>query len=336
MMALLAHLVYWGIRSRYSAIDPITLTIVGITTVLLLVQLALSFRQNPLLKLLERFAALNITFAIFSHYYISIYVYEGDHRLVLISSITQWVYVVFITIFVLFRIRAALMIATLLFVLLLIPMIDNLAFDPTVLSGDVPFLLVNLYLTIIFLLPVMSGFSVLRTLYNQTLQRKNQSDSMARTDPLTNIPNRRALDEQLDERMEHATRYRRGFSIAIIDIDFFKQINDRHGHPTGDRVLVKATGIFQQSIRAVDMIGRWGGEEFLLIMPETSAQQAVVLVERLRQEFSRAIHGDIGLVTASAGVAMYRHGDTLEALIARADAALYQAKAEGRDRIIAR
>ncbi len=170
--------------------------------------------------------------------------------------------------------------------------------------------------------------------YNRRLKRMNAVlERLARTDPLTDLPNRSRLNELFRREVERAQRYRRPFSIVILDIDHFKRVNDELGHLAGDRTLQVFAGVVRDSVRGADTVGRWGGEEFLVLCPETTAEEAVQLAERLRGAL-RATQFEGGRIhTLSAGVAAFREGDSVDALLHRADTALYRAKNGGRDRV---
>ena len=173
------------------------------------------------------------------------------------------------------------------------------------------------------------------SLYNAKLvQRLNE---MTIVDPLTLIYNRRHLIDQLNSAMIRATRYTHSLSIAMIDIDFFKRLNDACGHLYGDEVLKSVAEILRGSIRSgVDIAARYGGEEFMLLMPYTPMEHALDVSDRVRKKIKETAfvcNGHTIPVTCSIGVAEYVSGETLEMLIDRADVALYEAKNSGRDRI---
>lgn len=155
---------------------------------------------------------------------------------------------------------------------------------------------------------------------------------MSQTDVLTGVANRARLNCDLDTEFARWTRYRRPMSVILIDIDFFKQINDVHGHLTGDRVLIQLAGILRETVRGTDCVGRWGGEEFLVICPETTLEQAVALAERMRLAVAQARYPTGQTQTISLGVACSQPGDTPDSLLQRADTALYASKKSGRNR----
>jgi diguanylate cyclase (GGDEF)-like protein/PAS domain S-box-containing protein len=154
----------------------------------------------------------------------------------------------------------------------------------------------------------------------------DQVQEMARRDPLTGLPNRRALEEQLPREMARARRSLSPLCLAILDIDHFKAYNDTHGHLAGDEVLRECAGAWDSCLRAEDTIVRFGGEEFLILLPDTPAEQAVEIVERLRANTPLE-------QSCSAGLACWDYSETIDDLLGRADKALYTAKAGGRDRL---
>jgi diguanylate cyclase (GGDEF)-like protein len=149
-----------------------------------------------------------------------------------------------------------------------------------------------------------------------------------RTDPLTGVNNRRGLDDALNSHLAIMSRYSSVFSLAMFDIDHFKQVNDREGHLHGDRVLQELARLFDECVRETDIVGRYGGEEFVVIMPHTDLAGACGFAERLRREVATRLG-----ITISGGLAAAQEGDAADAIIARADAALYCAKSAGRNRV---
>jgi len=160
---------------------------------------------------------------------------------------------------------------------------------------------------------------------------------MAHRDELTGAYNRRHLMETLEHETSRCNRGAAAFSLCILDLDHFKRANDTHGHLAGDQVLKQVAGLIDNSIRQIDCLGRFGGEEFLLIMPQTSIEGAEKKVDRLRAAVGELRFPEIApdfSVTLSAGVAQYRNGESVSQLIHRADEALYRAKGAGRDQVV--
>jgi len=168
-------------------------------------------------------------------------------------------------------------------------------------------------------------------------ERTAELTRQATTDSLTGIANRRYFMERGNEEIERARRYHLPLTLLLLDIDHFKQINDRFGHPAGDKLLQVIAQACQSNARNVDLPGRIGGEEFALLMPETSAIAARLAAERLRRAIATippAQSGVLHQATASFGIAALNPQDTsMDSLVARADAALYRAKNGGRNRV---
>jgi diguanylate cyclase (GGDEF)-like protein len=160
----------------------------------------------------------------------------------------------------------------------------------------------------------------------------------AQTDALTNLANRRALDERLDVEVEHARRLGTNVAFVIADIDNFKSINDTYGHQTGDEALRRIGRAFAEAVRELDLPGRYGGEEFALVLPGTNLSGARALAEKIRKQLEALLvttpDGSPFQVTASFGAACFPAQSSVEELVAAADAALYQAKRTGKNRVV--
>jgi diguanylate cyclase (GGDEF)-like protein len=168
-------------------------------------------------------------------------------------------------------------------------------------------------------------------------EANRQLAEMSRTDSLTGLPNRRAFLEASERELHRAARSGQHCSIVMADLDHFKEVNDRHGHAAGDAMLKVAASALRSVLRGEDVVARWGGEEFILFLPNTDGDAARVVAEKARSTLAaaaRAAAGTTGGVTASFGIATHRAGRTLEATIAAADRALYRAKEAGRDRVV--
>jgi diguanylate cyclase (GGDEF)-like protein/PAS domain S-box-containing protein len=157
----------------------------------------------------------------------------------------------------------------------------------------------------------------------------------AHTDYLTGALNRRGIDDLIAQEIERTERYGGTFSVILLDIDNFKTVNDEHGHQVGDRVLEAIVACLRLELRSVDQLGRWGGEEFLLLLPQVDGDEAARAAERLRERVAAHPFAPAGPVTISSGVATWRPGETQATLVARADAAMYRAKNGGRNAVVA-
>ncbi|MDF1877579.1 GGDEF domain-containing protein [Sulfurimonas sp. SAG-AH-194-L11] len=178
---------------------------------------------------------------------------------------------------------------------------------------------------------------------NETLEKKvqertrdlkialNEMKKLSITDKLTGLYNRLKLDEVLSSKVKLLERYDETFSLIIIDIDLFKNVNDTYGHIVGDKVLLEFSTLLKNSVRETDILGRWGGEEFLVICPNSNLQGTKILAESLRVEIAAYKFSHIGHLTASFGVTEFKNEDTLQSILNRSDIALYQAKDSGRN-----
>lgn len=156
----------------------------------------------------------------------------------------------------------------------------------------------------------------------------------ARTDVLTGLDNRRRLEEVLADNAAEAARYGTPLSLVLADVDRFKAINDRYGHAAGDAALAAVADRLAGCVRDADLVGRWGGEEFLVVAPQTAGREAATLAERCRAEVAARPVPGVGTTTISFGVAEWRPGESIHSLLTRADRALYEAKRRGRDLVV--
>lgn len=169
---------------------------------------------------------------------------------------------------------------------------------------------------------------------NRALQEANaELHRIATTDPLTGAWNRRHVQHLLEVEMASSARHGSPLSMLMFDVDHFKRVNDRHGHLVGDQVLIRMTGLTQQYLRTENALARWGGEEFVVLLPHCTAAEAFHLAERLRALLEACPMPAVGHVTACYGVAQWQPRETLDDWFKRMDEALYQAKAAGRNRV---
>jgi diguanylate cyclase (GGDEF)-like protein len=175
-----------------------------------------------------------------------------------------------------------------------------------------------------------------KKLQDEVQQRNAELDRMSRTDALTNLYNRRHLDEELVRRYSDSRRHHDPICVLLLDIDHFKNINDTYGHPAGDLVLRAFADRLRAELRAGDVAGRWGGEEFLIMLPRTDLKGAIEVAERIRYATAAdplAAAGQDISITVSGGCAL-GPGDSAEALVQLADSCLYEAKVAGRNQIV--
>lgn len=159
-------------------------------------------------------------------------------------------------------------------------------------------------------------------------------EELSFTDQLTSLFNRRRLYAELEKEFERTKRYDSTFSVIMFDLDNFKDINDTFGHQTGDKVLMEVASLIKKVVRSVDVISRWGGDEFLILCPETGLSEACRLAERLREKIAEySFPGGIQ-VTVSVGVCEFSSKDNPEQLLSKVDEALYRAKSSGKNTVV--
>lgn len=169
---------------------------------------------------------------------------------------------------------------------------------------------------------------------NELHKANNILEQLSITDHLTKAYNRAYLDQTAAKEIQRADRYQTTVSLVLFDLDDFKKVNDTYGHLVGDEVLIKCVEWIQDTIRQTDTFGRWGGEEFILICPNTNLEDASLIADKIRVGVSNLHISSDHRQTISAGVACYQLNEGLESWISRADAALYQAKQQGKNRVV--
>lgn len=196
--------------------------------------------------------------------------------------------------------------------------------------------IVGLLAALTLTLLVTSFVLLFRHMVRRLIEARQQLELQATTDALTGLLNRGTVLARLEAERERHRRSGQPLSCLILDVDFFKRVNDRFGHLAGDEVLRTLGNQLRGGLRVYDMVGRYGGEEFLAVMPGASLDTAMAAAERLREAVVGTVQTpDGGPVTVSVGVAAWRAGEPVDDLLARADHALYQAKAAGRNRVVA-
>ena len=166
---------------------------------------------------------------------------------------------------------------------------------------------------------------------NELKETNEKLQELAITDELTSVFNKRGMLEKLNNEIQRYNRTKVCFSLIMIDIDHFKLINDNFGHNVGDIVLKKVVEIIMKRIRKTDILSRWGGDEFIILLPDTKISNAAILAEDIRVELNNISILDIGKVTASIGVANYCNSDSIDTTIKKVDDLMYKAKSEGRN-----
>lgn len=298
--------------------EPLLATLLGILTVLMGFRLvSLRFAEAGLVTIIALYQLFGLTY----------YSVQGDLFRVGLSATAMWFPVLYALAYLTMTPwgAAVFSLAYSVSALLVVPLGWGLGhrFSGPAVNSVVQFYLVNLvYLALI-------GF------YARYQQEHARLKRLAHSDPLTGLANRRRAEELVALELARVARYPQPFSVLVLDLDHFKQINDQYGHAVGDQVLREVGLRFSKAVRETDVLARWGGEEFLVFAPNTDGSQARGLAERLVQALASEPLGGSLQVTTSVGIATSKPGDTVEELVSRADRAMYEAKAQGRNRIVA-
>ncbi|MFW6222119.1 MAG: GGDEF domain-containing protein [Bacteroidota bacterium] len=190
--------------------------------------------------------------------------------------------------------------------------------------------IVRIHIFLGLLLGLTSAATTIRDKYRDALVRADILEKMAQTDMLTGIANRRYAEEFLRKLVYSASRYGSNFSIIMVDVDYFKQVNDNHGHATGDKVLIGIAETLNSHARESDMVCRWGGEEFLIIAPAISINEARKMADRFKNIIAKSSFAGVN-VTLSMGVTEFKNDDSMDSILQRTDNLLYKAKHLGRN-----
>jgi diguanylate cyclase (GGDEF)-like protein len=178
-----------------------------------------------------------------------------------------------------------------------------------------------------YVISIARDISILKAM-NENLKK------MATTDNLTGIYNRHKFEEMFEIEIDRVLRYESPLTLIMLDIDHFKMVNDTYGHDVGDKVIKNIVAVVNKNIRTTDIFVRWGGEEFIILCPQTDSLNAATLAEKLRGAIEKSTLDKVGNITCSFGVTSYVKKESKNSFIKRLDSALYRAKDEGRNRIV--
>lgn len=263
-----------------------------------------------------------------------IYGYEPVRNDYNVAGCAQWFPLLYTTLFMFMQRDRAMITSMVLYGSILLPTIAKLFRSSEVLRSDTVLpVLMQMMFSHPFYITALIGVSTLQISFAHAEGKANAMSLAANTDFLTQTANRRATDQVLQQALVQAQQTGTRIAAIFIDIDHFKQINDTFGHEVGDQVLVAIAGLLKLHLRYTDTLGRWGGEEFIIIVTDTTYTASYELAKRLCQAISNHPFTLVGSITASFGVALSLPEDSVESLINRADKALYQAKRQGRNQV---
>jgi diguanylate cyclase len=265
-----------------------------------------------------------------------IYAPSGSYSFYDVGTFPQWFPLIYVTAFLFLRRKTAINFSIIIYASIAIPVLFNLVFNHVGFSQKLQYpIIVHMLTAHPIYVALLLGVSTLQEAFIRSSAYAEAMTVAAQIDYLTQLPNRRSLTERLQTQLTQfqSSQTRASFAVILLDIDRFKQINDTFGHAMGDQVLIAIADILQSNLRQQDIIGRWGGEEFLMIAQDATAIEAAQTADRLRSLICQQVDCDGTPVSASFGISLATPIDTLESLVARSDLALYAAKEKGRNRV---
>jgi diguanylate cyclase (GGDEF)-like protein len=317
----------WIFDGMHDKHDFVNHTIFPLLNVWFVIVLILIIFNDKLLRLLEITSFVLVTL-LFLSWFTDLVFFQADMTFTNggLGEFTNWIPLFFIYIFLIFDRKKALIMSIVIF--LLSVLIGFSSFPGS--DGQYKIRAMDTFLQFYF----STATYILALYFLQHLKeayiQNETTKQIANTDYLTGLPNRRMLEEKIEGNSKSTNH---NFSVIFFDVDLFKMINDNYGHDTGDLVLREFTDLIRQNTRETEMFGRWGGEEFLIIANQQDLRQSFLLADRLRNIVANHSFFKVGPVTASFGVAESKPFDNPEALVKRADIALYRAKEQGRNQV---
>jgi len=295
----------------------------------------LLWRRRRSIRFVESASVMWVLSMLLSILYTTLFRESGREALDQFVAFSPWFSVSLIAVFLIFEPRRATWISSGVY---LVTLAFGLAYMIiSRVAGAQPMLvrpLIHLYLANAALITFLFVYGRMREQYERTQTLARSMADLANTDPLLGIPNRRQMFGMIRDQIYLAEGGVRPAILVMFDLDRFKQVNDTFGHEAGDNVLKAVTRAIQQVLRSTDRFGRWGGDEFMVLVNVGDMNQAYHAAQRLRDAVHQRLGDRFRMVTISVGVAPYHRGDTVEDWVARADQALYRAKEAGRDRVM--
>jgi diguanylate cyclase (GGDEF)-like protein len=308
---------------------PILLTVFGASL------LTLQLRPKTWQILVNtNFLTLAMYFVIYTQ--AMLYAPSSNYNLYDVATFPQWFPIIYVTAFLFLRRQTAISFSIVIYTSIALPFLLNLLLNRAEFLHRLQFpILLSMLEAHPVYIALLLGVSTLQEAFVRATAYAEAMSIAAQIDHLTQLPNRRSLTETLQTQLSkfQSGVINTGFAVILLDVDRFKLINDTFGHAMGDQVLIAIAGILQARLRQQDKIGRWGGEEFLLVTQDTTAIEAVQTAERLRALICEHVACGETIVSASFGISLVSPDDTLESIVQRADQALYMAKEKGRNRV---
>ena len=329
--ALLAAWLFKAVAGRTSAVEQLLFPVVSIYFAVFAIALW-RWRSEKSLLLIERSLFVVVALTLLARYYDVLFLGNSSNHADALADLLYWFPLVYIIAHRTFN-RHGNMVCLLFFAVLLsvglVYVVRIFQFG----NMNDAYVLIRFYLGNVVYIVLLVAVTLLKELYSRATHDAQNMMQLAHTDPTVGLPNRRQMQTLLRKELERAKRFDRAFSVVFFDLDQFKQINDVYGHELGDTVLRVVATLVKEHLRPSDEIGRWGGDEFLVLVPELDATSAAQMAERLRQIIRAHPIDGIGAASVSFGVAAYPRFDSEDDLLRAADRALARAKTKGKNRV---
>jgi diguanylate cyclase (GGDEF)-like protein len=252
----------------------------------------------------------------------------------IITETTQWFPLIYITGFIFLKKHQAVIISISIYSSLLVAIVPKFLFGINTADNSHLFpVLSQMICSHPIYIAALLWIILIQNYLTQAITQINSMKTIVNLDYLTGITNRRGINEILQQRFVQTKNINKKFAVILVDIDHFKKINDTYGHDVGDQVLIGISNLLSQNISIESSIGRWGGEEFMIVLNEATVESATNLAQKLCTYISKQSYPPVERVTASFGIALSQPSDTIKSLTKRSDVALYQAKNKGRNRV---
>jgi diguanylate cyclase (GGDEF)-like protein len=304
---------------------PVLLVTDGLGTLLLFL------RPQLLQRIVATIFTTFILYLLANYYYLFIYqTVTGHTSNYQLATLALWLPLGYLAAFIFFSPRTAGLTSLGIFAAFCLPQLAILSRIEPLIAHD---MIINMLLSHVVYITALWGVAQIKS-HAAGVHNIAQTMRLAATqDSLTGVPNRRVMRQALEAVIADPLNHVQPVSLLLFDVDRFKNINDTHGHDVGDEVLVRIAHFVQRQLRTTDLLARWGGEEFIILVPGQSEEQARQTAERLRAGLADIEHPHVGTVTASVGFTRFVPGESVSAFVKRADGALYQAKRLGRNRV---
>jgi diguanylate cyclase len=328
---VVATILCWMARAGNTPVERWLYPLLGLCFIALAAML-LWWKDARSLRVIERFLFGIVALSLLARFYDVLWAQPFVEASPTVASLLYWFPLAYVLAHIAFDARGNL-VSLAFFAATLAPGLARIL--PDITAGDIgaSLDLMKFYLANVVYIALLFAVAALRQQYARTVTQAETMAQLAYTDAVTGMSNRMHLNGLLAKELERARRFKREFSVILFDLDHFKNVNDTHGHDAGDDVLRETARTVREHLRPSDELGRWGGDEFLILTPESDAASSRQLAERLRQVVAgHAAHAS-DPITASFGVATYREGEDAEGLVKLADEALYRAKRAGRNRV---